>query len=87
MIALSIALVIIAFIAGYLINKYLDQRKIELDRAFELNNKSASADISAAIEEGLNKFDDRINRTWGTISEVKQDLNSLKMQIGLKGIK
>jgi type II secretory pathway pseudopilin PulG len=76
---LSIALVIIAILAFYLVNKYLDQQHA-------INTRSAEAEISAAIEQALTRFDDRINNTWGTISEVKQELNAIKLQISMKRI-
>jgi len=85
MLEMSIALVVVACIAGYLVNKFLDQRTLELERNHALNTRSAEAEISAAVEEGLQKFDNRINNTWSTISEVKQELNALKLQIGLRG--
>lgn len=86
MIEISIALVIVAGIAGYLVNRYLDQRQQQLTFQHELNTRSADAEISAAIEQALTRFDDRINNTWGTISEVKQDLNALKLQISMKKV-
>jgi len=78
MIALSIALVIIACIAGYLVNKYLDQR-------MQLNTTAVNSALSAAVEEQLKKFDDRLNNTWGAISSTKEELNALKLSVGLKG--
>ena len=77
MLEISIALVVIACIAAFLVNKYLDQQHA-------INIKSSKEEVSAAIEEGLKVFDDRINKTWGTISEVKQELNALKLQIGFR---
>lgn len=78
MLELSIALVIIAGIAGYLVNKFLDQR-------MALNNKASEEALSTAVEEQLKKFDTRINDTWSTISSTKEEFNALKLQIGLKG--
>jgi len=80
MISLSIALVIIAGIAGWLVNKYLDQKMV-------LNTEAANAAAIAAFEERINKFDERINNTWGSISSTKQELEAFKLQMGLKGIK
>lgn len=77
MLELSIALVIIATEAFYLVNKYLDQKNA-------LNTKSVEAELSAAVEELHKQFDDRINKTWGTISSTKQELEALKLQIGLQ---
>lgn len=84
MVEIAVTLFLVSCIAGYLVNKFLDQRQQENDRKHELNTKSAEAELSAAIEEGLKKFDSRINDTWGTISDVKQELNSLKMQLGFR---
>lgn len=78
MISISIALVIISTEAAWLVNKYLDKK-------FELNTKSAEAELSAAVAELHKQFDDRINNTWGTITSTKQELEALKLQIGLKG--
>lgn len=78
MMYLSIALVIIACIAGWLVNKYLDQK-------MALNTTSANADAIAAFDERINKFDERINNTWSTISNVKQELEAHKLAVGLKG--
>ena len=80
MIAFSIALVIIAAMAAYLVNKFLDKK-------YQISIESAEAGTIAALEEQLKKFDQRINDTWGTVSSTKQELESLKMVIGLKGIK
>lgn len=80
MMYLSIALVIIAGMAFYLINKYLDQKML-------LNTKSVEAELSAAVAELHKQFDSRINNAYGTISSIKEELNALRMQIGLKGNK
>jgi len=77
MIYLSIAMVIIAGMAFYLVNKYLDQKHM-------LNTKSAEAELSAAVSELHKQFDTRINNAYGTISSIKEELNALRMQIGLK---
>lgn len=78
MIEFSIALVIIAGIAGWLVNKYLNQKVV-------LNTEAANAAAIAAFEERINKFDERINNTWSTISTVKQELEAHKLAVGLKG--
>lgn len=78
MISISIALVIIACIAGYLVNKFLDQR-------MQLNTAASNDALSAAVEEQIKKYDDRLNKTWGAISSTKEELNALKLSIGLKG--
>ena len=78
MIYISIALVIVAGMAFYLINKWMDLNII-------LNKQASSDALSTAMEEQLKKFDIRINDTWSTISNTKEELNALKLQIGLKG--
>lgn len=85
MLEISISLVIVACIAGYLVNKFLDQRSLELERKHQLNIKSSEEELSASITELIKPFDARINDTWSTISAVKQELNTIKLQIGIKG--
>jgi hypothetical protein len=80
MMFLSIALVIIACIAGWLVNKYLDKK-------FQISSNAAEAATVAALEERINKFDQRINDTWGSISSTKQEFEAFKLAIGLKGMK
>lgn len=80
MIYFSAALVIIAILAFILVNKYLDKK-------FQVNTQSAEAETIAALTEQINKFDSRINDTWTAISSSKQELESFKMVIGMKGIK
>jgi len=80
MIYISIALVIIAGMAFYVINKYLDHKIM-------LNTKSSEEELSAAVSEMHKQFDARINNAYGTISSIKEELNALRMQIGLKGNK
>jgi hypothetical protein len=74
MIEISIALVIIACIAGWLFNKHMD-----------INNKPSEEGTIAALEERINKFDQRINDTWSNTSTIKQELDALKLQIGIRG--
>jgi ABC-type transporter Mla subunit MlaD len=84
MIWLALALIIVSLVCGLVAFKYIELLKVESDRRYEVNTKSAEAEISAAIEEALKKFDDRINNTWSTISSVKEELNALRLQIGLR---
>lgn len=84
MIYISIALVIIFIIIGYVSLKFIDWLKLESDRKHQLNIKSSEEEVSAAIENALKKFDSRINDTWGTISSVKEEVNALRLQIGLR---
>jgi len=85
MLEISIALVIIASIAGYLVNKFLDQRQQELSKTASINNDAIEVALSAATKELSKTFDDRINKTWSTISVIKEDLNAIKMQNAIKG--
>jgi C4-dicarboxylate transporter len=84
MIEISIALVLIAAIAGYLVNRYLDQRQQEMDHKNRVNIEADNTAAIAALTEQINKFDERINSTWGTISSTKQELEAFKLQIGLR---
>ena len=79
MIALSIALVIIAAIAGWLVNKYLDQKMV-------LNTTSVNAELSAATAEMHKQFDARINKAFENHQIIKTEMDSLRLQMGLKGI-
>lgn len=87
MIELSIALVIIAGIAGFLTNKLLDQRQQELDKKYQLNNEASHEALSAATAELHKQFDSRINKAFENHQLIKTELDSLKLQIGLKGNK
>ena len=77
MVEIASALVLIACIAGWLVNKKLDQ-----DHA--INTKSVEAELSAAIETALTKYNDRINVIFEKHGELKQSFESLKLQIGLR---
>lgn len=79
MLELSIALVIIAGIAGWLCNKWLDQR-------LKVNTDAAEAALSELLEERLKAFDERINDTWTTIAATKQELQTVKLQMGFKKV-
>ena len=80
MIYISIALIIIACIAGWLVNKYLDKK-------FAINTEADKSATIAALEERINKFDQRINDTWNSTSSIKQELEAFKLVMGMKGIK
>ena len=77
MLELSIALVIIAGIAGWLVNKWLDQTST-------LNTAAAEAALTELLEERLKAFDGRINDTWTVIASTKQELQAVKLQLGFK---
>ena len=85
MIYISIALVIVACIAGYLINRVIDQRWFELEEKTKVNSKASDDALLAATEELSKKFDTRINKAFENHQLIKTELDSLKLQIGLKG--
>ena len=78
MIYLSIALVIIAAMAFFLINKWMDINYL-------LNTKVTEVAPSTAVEDQLKKIDTRINDTWAVISSTKEELSAFKLMMGLKG--
>jgi len=80
---LAIVLVIVSAMAFYLINKYLNQRAVELDKKSQLNTTAAEAALSAATTEKFNNFDDRLNKTWGAISSTKEELNAIRLQLAM----
>ena len=84
MIEISIAFVIIASIAAFLVNKYLDQRQQELDKTNQLNTNAAEAALSAATVELHKQFDTRINKAFENHQLIRSELDSLKLKIGLK---
>ncbi len=84
MIYISIALVLSVAIIGYLVYIYLDQRQQELNNKFLLNTTSADAETIAAMNEQINKFNQRINDTWNNTTSIKQELDALKLAVALK---
>lgn len=78
MISISIALVIIATEAAWLINKYLDQKST-------LNTTADNSALLEASEEQFKKFDSRINKAFENHQLIRTELDSLKLSIGLKG--
>ena len=77
MIYLSIALVIIACIAGWLVNKYLDQR-------LQLNTNASEEALTAATAEMHKQFDSRINKAFENHQLIRTELDSLKLQLGFR---
>ena len=77
MIELAIAIVIVAGIAGFIANKYLDMK-------YALNTTAADAALSAATAEMHKTFDSRINKAFENHALIKQEFESLKLQIGLR---
>jgi hypothetical protein len=75
--AFSIAMVIIACIAGYLVNKFIDIK-------YRINTNAADAALSAATIEMHKQFDSRINKAFENHQIIKSELDSLKLQIGIR---
>lgn len=74
---LSVALVIVAGMAYKLVEKYLDQKATL--------NKGASNDaLTAATEELSKKFDLRINKCFENHQIIKTEMDSMKLQYGLR---
>lgn len=78
MIAFSIALVIIAAMAAYLVNK-------QMDKNHSINKEASEEALSAAIAEMHKQFDSRINKAFENHQLIKSELDSLKLQMGIKG--
>lgn len=74
---LCLTILLVAAGAGWLINKQMNLK-------YQVNKDAAAAALSGELEERLKAFDERINKTWSTISSTKEELNAFKLQIGLK---
>lgn len=84
MIYLSIALIVFSLIAGLLLNKWLNMLALEKDRAHTINTEATRVAAVNAIEELIKPFDDRINNTWKSISDIKQDLETFKLRTDMR---
>lgn len=84
MIAISIAITITAVIFGYVALKFFDLLRYKLDREQSINSGASSDALSAAITEQFTAFDNRINNSFAAIGSLKEDLNSIRMQLALK---
>jgi len=80
-----LVLLIVAALSFYLLNKYLDQRQLEINLRNSINNGAADAALAVAAKELHKQFDERINKTWETIAITKTELESLKLQLAIKG--
>ena len=76
--ALAIALVIIAGLAYKLGDKWLDQK-------MKLNIVASDDALTAAVDELSKKLDSRINKCFENHQFIKTELDSLRLQFGLKG--
>ena len=85
MIYVSIGLVIIASIAGFLVDKFLNQRQQEIDHKHQVNTESVSQTTTDALEEMHKHLDQRINKAFENHSVLKQEWESVKLSLGLKG--
>lgn len=84
MIEVCITVLIIAGLAFYLVNKWLNQRQQELNTKFTVNTKASEDALSAAVDNMHKTFDDRINKAFANHALIKQEFDSLKLSIGLK---
>jgi hypothetical protein len=75
---LAVALVIVAAMAYRLIDKWLDQKA-------ELNIEASDDALNAAVDELSKKLDSRINKCFENHQFIKTELDSMKLQFGLKG--
>ena len=78
MIEISLALVIIAAMGYKLVDKWLDQKRT-------LNIQASEDALTAAVEELSKKLDSRINKCFENHQFIKTELDSMKLQFGLKG--
>jgi len=78
MMYLSVALVIIAAMGYKLVDKWLDQKRT-------LNIQASEDALTAAVEELSKKLDSRINKCFENHQFIKTELDSMKLQFGLKG--
>jgi type II secretory pathway pseudopilin PulG len=84
MIYISIALVLIAVMATFIANKFLNIKQKESEKITAVNNEAAEAALNAALDERLKSFDQRINKTWETINLTKSEIESLKLATALR---
>jgi len=74
---IAVALVIIAAMAYRLIDKWLDQKA-------SLNSAASDDALTAAVDELSKKLDTRINKCFENHQFIKTELDSMKLQFGLK---
>ena len=78
MLELAIALVVISCIAGYLVNKVIE-------RKYPITNSADIAALNQSLDEQIHTVDNRLKDTWAAISSTKEELNRLKVRLGLTG--
>lgn len=65
----------------------MDNQRLQLQKQqTQVNNDAALAELNAVLDERLKLFDKRINETWGKVSTTHEELVSLRLQLGLKGM-
>ena len=74
---LALALVIVAAMAYTLVDKWLDQKQ-------SLNTAASEDALTAAVDELSKKLDTRINKCFENHQFIKTELDSMKLQFGLK---
>jgi hypothetical protein len=74
---LALALVIVAAMAYTLVDKWLDQKQ-------SLNTAASEDALTAAVDELSKKLDSRINKCFENHQFIKTELDSMKLQFGLK---
>lgn len=78
MLSISLALIVIACIAGFLVNKLIE-------RKFPITTSADITALNQSLDEQIHKFDSRLKDTWAAISDTKESVNSLKLRLGLQG--
>lgn len=77
MLELSIALVIIAGMACWLVNKHLDLKH-------SINSRASDDAATAAVESLTAKFDARINKAFENHQVLRTELDSIKLAVGFR---
>jgi hypothetical protein len=81
----EVVILLIAAMFGYLANKFLDQRQAEIDKKSAINSKASEDALAASLEEMRKTLDQRINKAFENHAFIKQEFDSLKLAVGLKG--
>jgi hypothetical protein len=74
---IALALVIIAAMAYTLVDKWLEQKA-------SLNTAASEDALTTAVDELSKKLDTRINKCFENHQFIKTELDSMKLQFGLK---
>jgi uncharacterized membrane protein (DUF106 family) len=76
---------IITSVVGFLVNKFLNQCQQRIDLQHKINTTSSMDETNTAITEMHKHFDSRINKAFENHQLIKTELDSLKLQLGMKG--